>query len=455
MNIRKRLLGIFASSILWQCGFVQPALALAPPVLTPTNSVCASKPRTFSVAAVSGVSFYYTLDGSDPDNTDNLYTSPVTISKPTQVKVVAYQTGTYSSIASIYIEIDPNLIAIEEPGGTTPPAPILWYKSEFGVETTTTNNPPRVQKWIDFSGNGKNASASTTATAPELIISSSYPNVLNFRGSNFLSVPSGFSSFSGTTIFMVAAPASDVDLGAVLFDIGNSGTGNDILFRVSSSSLLGQFGIYSGTTSSFATANSTAGLNPNTLGLWEAVSDGITHNGNFLFNSDKGANTSLNAIASVTRSSNFIGKGNVGTPFRGRISEIIFYNTKLTDQQRSTIEAYLISKYQTFSLIPKSPIFSIQSGTLAIPSKLSLTTESGAEIFYTTDGSTPGITSKRYSGAPININYSQTIKAIASKNGVTSGVVSHSYTLDSQNWKQPQVTDPAPTLTIELPTESN
>ncbi len=56
--------------------------------------------------------------------------------------------------------------------------------------------------------------------------------------------------------------------------------------------------------------------------------------------------------------------------------------------------------------------------------------ESGAEIHYTVDGSTPNASSPLYS-APFTLNATTTVKAIAIKNGATSSVANKTFTKSS------------------------
>ena len=58
---------------------------------------------------------------------------------------------------------------------------------------------------------------------------------------------------------------------------------------------------------------------------------------------------------------------------------------------------------------------------------VSMTAETGAQIRYTTDGSTPTASSTLYS-APITLTETTTVKAIAIKNGVSSSVTERVYT---------------------------
>ena len=64
---------------------------------------------------------------------------------------------------------------------------------------------------------------------------------------------------------------------------------------------------------------------------------------------------------------------------------------------------------------------------------VTMSAESGAEIRYTTDGTTPTASSSLYS-APITLNATTTVKAIALKNGLNSSVASRTFTKSSDGW---------------------
>ncbi|MFC1552378.1 chitobiase/beta-hexosaminidase C-terminal domain-containing protein [Candidatus Latescibacterota bacterium] len=71
-----------------------PTLSPAPGTYTTSQNV------TLSCATV-GATIYYTTDGSDPDNTDTQYTTPISVTENTTIKARAYKASwTESSIAS-------------------------------------------------------------------------------------------------------------------------------------------------------------------------------------------------------------------------------------------------------------------------------------------------------------------------------------------------------------------
>ena len=64
---------------------------------------------------------------------------------------------------------------------------------------------------------------------------------------------------------------------------------------------------------------------------------------------------------------------------------------------------------------------------------VTMSAESGAEIRYTTDGTTPTASSALYS-SPLTLTATTTVKAIALKNGLNSSVASRTFTKSSDGW---------------------
>lgn len=110
------------------------------------------------------------------------------------------------------------------------------------------------------------------------------------------------------------------------------------------------------------------------------------------------------------------------------------YSAPITVSASQTIKAIGIksgminssvgSAAYTISTVAAAPIFSPAAGTYTSAQSVAIsTTTSGAEIRYTTDGSTPTASSTLYS-SPISVPSSQTLKAIAIKSGLSNSSVS-------------------------------
>lgn len=424
--------------------FASPSYALGAPTITPGNgSFTTTQNVTMSASAGS---IYYTLDGSVPTILSLLYTSAISINSPTQINAVAYQSGTYSSVTTAYLDVDPALAPVLQSNL------ILRLRSTFGV-VTGTGSPAPVTQWTDLSGSANNASANA-GSAPVLLARNPGIFALNFNGiSQALSLPAGFANFTGgCTLFLVVSPATPA-AGARFIDLGN-GSASDNLYMSQPSASGADMHIFRG-----ATDSSVSSSNAITVGqfqLLEGLYSGTATGTIFTNGAQDAQSTSMQTANNISRSNNFIGRASGGGNFyAGEIAEILLYSTQLSASQRAAVEAYLIQKYQALSVQPSQPVISVPGGTLSAPTQVVISAEPGTATFMTFDGSTPTSSSMPYLGCPIGINYTQTLKAISIKNGVPSSISTAAYTLDSSKWPAPSASDSsAPVINLRLPTQS-
>lgn len=74
--------------------------AVSTPTFSPTSGNYLTTQNVTISTETEGATIYYTTDGSDPDNTDTEYTTPIVVSATTTVKAIAYKT-----------DMDPSAIA--------------------------------------------------------------------------------------------------------------------------------------------------------------------------------------------------------------------------------------------------------------------------------------------------------------------------------------------------------
>lgn len=387
-----------------------------------------------------GTSYYFTEDGSQPTTGSNLYSSPITIKEPTQLNVVAHNSGTYSDVTTVYYDIDPglSLVLVAPPGVPTWRTPQLWLKSDLFV-TTSTDSPEKVSHWADTSA-GQHHATGAEGTSP--VFSKNAINgcpALSFDGTtSFLTLLSDFGSFSGGTVFAVVQPKA-LTANARILDLGTgSDTNINIMLRIANSGSYGEFGVYNNAGGgTFAPS-----LNPLSQNMYQVLSGtrpstGTT--GRAYINQIAGNDTTLHTIASTARNTNYIGRASGGSNyFQGNICEVLLYNQALSDIQIQAVQAFLVQKYQLFNqTTPAKPVFSLAAGTLSQPTQLVLRSEPGTLIRYTTDNNNPTLTSPVWNGCPYTINFTQTIKAIAVRNGIASTIESKTYTLNSSQFPAP------------------
>ena len=513
-----------------------PAHALSAPTITPGTGGFVNA-QTVTMSAASGAIFY-TTDGSVPTNSSTAYGAPFQIESATQINAVAFLSGTYSPVTTVYLDVDPALTPILSPAGL-----ILRLDAGLGATPTSTGT---VNFWADLSGLNNNAVSN--GHNPALVASAinDYPAV-SFNGSQSLSLPSGFANFTtitqvtvgnvaspsapgngeritingniaqyvvlttstdatvatglaaavnalalggvsatatgavvkitaplatvitttplggvtlalqppGCTVFIVTQPNS-LSSGQQLIDLSNAVVGNDVTLQIGSSSL-GQFSSFSGT-SGTNVSSATALTNNSYQVLAASQSAGATlGSATFYLNGVASTpNNSMNNIPNITRTSNFVGQGTATTSFyRGSICELLLYSTSLSNSQINSIVGMLSQKYQITSQAPAAPIISVPSGVLGGPIQVSISAEAGAVPRFTVDGNVPTLASPAFSGTPLQINYTQTLKVVSFKNGVASSMSSATYTLDSSQFPAPNPSDmTAPTINLVLPTPS-
>ncbi len=326
---------------------------------------------------------------------------------------------------------------------------MLWLRSDLGVISSAGS----VSEWDDVSGLANNATQSVGGNKPTVVA-----NVLNglpavtFGASQFLQVPAGMSDFTGgASIFAILNPTS-VTAGARILDFGNGTASNNLQLQEPSTNGAALYA-FNGASSSNVTASSA--LNLNQFQLLEAVHNGAAL-GTLYTNSVQQAQNTLNNLVNIKRTNNFIAQGSGGgNNFIGQIVELLVFNRGLTTAERAGLEAYALNRTQALvANTSPAPVFSIATSTLAAPSQVAIEGPAESVFYFTLDGTTPNpSTSARYT-APINIAWTQTLKAIAVNRSVQSSVTSATYTLDSNQYPAPSSTSTPLQLDLQLPNQS-
>jgi hypothetical protein len=399
----------------------------AAPTISPTYGNYPSGIESgINISAPAGT-IYQTTDGSQPTTSSSTNTGPLGITTNTQVNAIAVVSGVSSPVSTAWYAYDTNAYTFPTSNFS------LWLRSDFGPIGSGGN----VSAWGDISLS-QNTATATSPNQPTLQANSvnNLPAVTFTPGSSgqFMSIPSAVSNFSsGLSMFVVARP-STLTSGAQLVSLGSGTSANSVGLSENSSNQP-TFSVYNGGGTA-TTISGTSAMATNQFQLYEVVQSANTAtiyvNGNQL-----AQNASMNSLPTGAESSSFIGQSTAGgNYFSGQIAEVLIYSTALTQPQRSVIEAYLIQKYQ-LGLPIQAPIISVPGGTLTAPVRVAIATGSAAEtVVFTPDGSTPTTASQVYT-SPIDVYYSQTIKAMAI-NGVNQSTVSSAtYTLDSQLYPAP------------------
>jgi hypothetical protein len=377
-----------------------------------------SSPPQVTIAGDANCQLYYTTNGSTPTPSSTPYTAPFTLTSTATVKAIAVQQYfTTSAVGSSFFQIDP----------TTANLPTsnlqFWLKADNGVNLGSGSN---VASWTDMSGNNNNASQNTSGDQPTLVTNAvnGLP-AISFNGtSQFLQLPSGFSNFPGLTMFIVTNPTSDV-------------TGNRWL-SFCSGSTTNEFGMYeyAPSTNQFFSNNGTSGsgvgltITQNVYQLLEGVQAG-SNSGTVYLNGGSATTATMYNVVNVSRSTNCIGAfGGGGSYFKGDIAEILVYNTALTAGQRKSVESYIYTRYG-LGTAPTldAPVISPSFGVFGSAQPVSITSDSGAPIYFTTNGTSPvpgASGTSLYTGSFL-VSSSTTINAIAAAPDFTTSPVASSF----------------------------
>jgi len=325
-----------------------------------------------------------------------------------------------------------NIVPVTTPSsGTDMPLDMkLWLKADAG-----TNGAGLMAFWADQSGNNNNATEAATQptanTEPTLVTVATDTTVPNGRPVVRFSVvggwgvpPTAFSlsnvlaGASGGEAFVVLRAAAGTSGGGALWNAGTGGSTNYGPTNISD-------GFFSTTSQSEGQPNVPLS-NFNLYDVSSQTNDWETWLDGFPFYSI-GANTVGDRGATADLG--------FGADFTGDVAEVIIYNQVLTQAQRNAVGQYLGNKYNISIVQPAAaPVFNPSTGTYLSAQSVAITSpDSGATIRYTTDGSTPSeVNGTVYTGVPVNISLTTTLRAVAYESGVVdSAITNATYTIQA------------------------
>ena len=347
------------------------------PVITP-NGGTFTEPQTVTITADEGCDIYYTTDGTDPAPTHGKYTAPFTVSENCTVKAVAYDvTGASSSIASAEFKFNTGaaIATIAE-----------LCAAEQGSVTVLFNN------WICTGLRGKNN-----------------VNVLFTDGENGILL---YQSDHG-------------------FKVGDHLRGTATVNLTAYKGAPEITGLTATTEGVTVTAGETVAPTVTTIGSLDNTKQGcvvkleaLTYNA-----TDKVLTDATGASIAY-----YDGFGTGFTPEDGKTYDatgIVLWYEKLQIAPR-TAEDFV--EAGTVVVVAK-PVITPNGGMFAEPQTVTITAGEGCTIYYTTDGTEPGITpvaagprGTEYT-APFTVSEDCTVKAVAiDATGASSAVAEATFT---------------------------
>jgi len=407
-------------------------IIVAAKVATPTFSpVAGTYPVDASISvaincATSGATIRYTTNGSTPNASSSVYTSPITVTTTTTIKAYATAPGlTDSSVAS---------------GVFTPQAQTPTFTPAAGTFSTTQNvslASTTSGVTIRYTTNGNTPTASSPAyTAPIPVTQTTTIKAIAFK--------TGWAnSATATGVFtlQVATPTMSPSTGTYNSNqsvaLSTTTSGASIRYTTDGSTPTGRSTLYSAPISVTQTTTIKA------IGLKTGWSNSAVGTAVYTFQVDTPTFNPVQGTYSVNQSV-ALSTTTTGASIRYTTDgstptgTSTLYSTPISVSQTTTIKAIGLKTgwsnsavgTAVYTLQVVAPIMNPSGGTYNANQSITLsTTTTGASIRYTTDGSTPTSTSNLYS-TPISVTQTTTIKAIGLKTAWTnSDVVIAVYTL--------------------------
>ncbi len=435
--------------------------AVDTPILAPlSGSFSSAQPVTIS-DTTPGATIYYTTDGSTPTTFSAVYSAPITVSSTETINAIANASG-YNTSAMASATYTIAIPAVATP--TFSPAAGTFSSAQ---SVTITEATPGATVYYTTDGSTP-TTASTVYSAPISVSVTETLTAMAVAGYANIAVTSGTYTISpqGTTpVSMNLAAVDDVTgIGADGSPVPHGGLDNDS--TAYSASLLGTSLNWNGSTFSFGPAGASDAVTSTTIAL-PADNDSALNllatavNGNqphqtFIVTYTDGTTSSFTqSLSDWFTPQNYAGESKaLIMPYRltatGAADNRTFYlygysfainSTKtvksitLPNNRNVVVLAIDLSPAAAGPAPAAAPTMSPPPGTYTSAQSVTLSDSTpGALIYYTTNGTTPTVSSAQYSpGTPLPISSTTTLQAIAVASGYgNSAVASGTYTISPQ-----------------------
>ena len=408
--------------------------AAAPTFGTQPGSYGSTTPVSLS-SSTAGASIHYTTDGNAPSVNSTLYTAPINVSISQTIKAIAVKTNFSDSSVAIAAYIINGTAATPTfsiaPEGYGPAQSVALSSATPGTSIyyTTDDSVPTI--------------ASTLYVVPISVIFSQTIKAIAVKAAySDSAVATGTYTING-------------DVAAATFGVAPGGYGPSQTVSISTSTPSAS--IYYTTNGSTPSKTSTLYNGPITVSTAQTIkaiavrsqfSDSAVTSAAYTINGTVATPTfsvaagaygpaQSVAIACATPGATIYYTTNGSAP----TTASAVYSSAISITETQTIKALAVKSEFTDSNVAAAtytingavvtPTFSVASGEYGLAQSVTITsTMSGVKIYYTTDGSSPSISSQIYSGA-ISVTASMSLKAFATKaNYIDSGEASANYTIN-------------------------
>jgi hypothetical protein len=410
----------------------------ATPTFSPSAGTYTSAQTVTIGDATAGASIYYTTDGSTPTASSTKYTGPVTVGVTETVKAIAIATGfTNSAVASA-------AYTIQLPAAT----PVISVATgTYTAVQKVTITDATAGAAIHYTTDGSTPTASSTTYTGTITVSSSetlkaiavaagYSNSTVVTATYTINLAAAatpaFSPAAGTYTSVQTVTISDATAGATIYYTTDGSTPTTSSAQYSGAITVNTTETIKAMAAATGYSNSAVASATYTINLPAAATP--------TFSPASGTYTSVQTVSISDATSGasiyYTTDGSTPTTASTKYAGVITVNATETIKAIATASSHsnsaVASATYTINLpVAATPTLSPAAGTYTSVQTVSISdATSGANIYYTTDGSTPTTASTKYTGA-ITVNTTETIKAIAAATSYTNSVVaSAAYTIN-------------------------
>ena len=385
-----------------------PSTQVAAPSISPAGGSY-SQPVTATIAdSTSGATIYYTTNGEMPTSSSQKYTGPITISSSETLEAIAILSGyANSNVTAATYTISSSSSGLPN------------YPSGFTSTMLESNGTAAVSDGALQLTNGQlNESGSVWYTTKIPI--SAFTSDFTFQILN--AVADGF------TFTIQNAASGPTTLGANRDGLGYAGIGNSIALKFDLYNNAGEGQDSTGTYLDGAIPTMPAmDLSSNNINLHssDVLHAHVVYDGNTLTLTL--TDTKTGAVATRQFSANIpaiVGGSTAYVGFTGSTGSAVSTQKILTWTFSNTVTPQIVS----------APTFSPAGGNYVDTQQVTVSDSTkGAQIYYTTDGSTPTTSSTAYKN-PISVSSNETIRAVAVVPGETnSDLAAAAYSIGNAN----------------------
>jgi hypothetical protein len=401
-------------------------LQAATPSFSPAGGTYNSSQSITLADASSGVTIYYTTDGTTPTTSSTKYSGPISITQSTTVNAMAAAAGWSSSAVAtaIYtLQLQAATPSFSLAGGT--------YNNSQSITLADASSGATIY----YTTNGATPTTSSTKYSGPISITQS-------TTVNAMAAAAGWSSSAvATAIYTLQAAAPSFSLAGGTYNssqsvtLADASSGATIYYTTDGTTPTTSSTKYSGPIS--ITQSTTVNAMAAAAGWSSSAVATATYTLQAAAPSFSLAGGTYNNSQSVTLADTSSGitiyyttDGTTPTTSSTKYSGPISITQSTTVNAMAAAPGWSSSAVATaiYTLQAAAPSFSLAGGTYNRSQSITLAdASSGVTVYYTTDGTTPTTSSARYRG-PISVTRTSTINAIATRTGWTnSSVASATY----------------------------